>query len=395
MQLRLRWNLVAAAIWLSGVGISGAQAPREAAGEAPAAADYSKPASWLCQPGQKDACSVDLGTAVINADGSLVVEKWQANADAPIDCFYVYPTVSWDKLSNSDLMTHPYEEELAVREQFARFGAQCRLFAPIYRQGTITAIVGRVPPPDFKLAYSDVRSAWQHYLANWNNGRGFVLIGHSQGARMLRQLVEEEIDGKPLQERLVSAILLGTNIAVPDGKDVGGHLKSIPLCRAPGQLGCLIAYVSFRKGAPPPANSLFGRDPGPGQRVACTNPAALVGGSGALKPYFPSNHRYIFYSSTAPLPKPWLRPSEEGIRSPYVTLPGMVEARCVEDASGSYLEVGVKREPTDPRIEDIEGDIYANWQVQHSWGLHLIDFNVALGNLVEIVAQQSRAYMKR
>ncbi len=386
----LRLVLAAASISLACIGMSAAQLP----GAEPAAVDYAKPASWLCLPGQKDACSAALDATVIGADGSLAVEKWQADPDAPIDCFYVYPTVSWDKLSNSDLMTHPYEEELAVREQFARFGAQCRLFASVYRQGTITAIIGRVPPADFKLAYGDVRSAWQHYLANWNNGRGFVLIGHSQGARMLRQLIEEEIDGKSPQDRLVSAILLGSNIAVPDGKDVGGHFKSIPLCRAPGQVGCLIAYVSFRKGSPPPANSLFGRNPGPGQKTACTNPAELAGG-GTLKPYFASNHRYIFYSSTAPLPKPWLRPSEEGIRTPYVTLPGMVTGACRQDENGSYLEIAVQRAPSDPRIEDVEGDIYAGWEVQRNWGLHLIDFNVALGNLIEIVAQQSRAYLKR
>jgi Protein of unknown function (DUF3089) len=200
-----------------------------------------------------------------------------------------------------------------------------------------------------------VRSAWQHYLANWNNGRGFVLVGHSQGSRMLRQLVEDEVDGKPLQARLVSAILLGNNITVPDGKDVGGDFKSIPLCRSADQIGCLIAYVSFRKGSPPPSNSRFGRSPGPGSRVACTNPAALAGGSGVLKPYFASNHRHIVFSRTAPLPKPWLRPSEEGIRTPYVTLPGMVMAQCVEDDHGSYLEISVAREPSDPRIEDVEG----------------------------------------
>jgi Protein of unknown function (DUF3089) len=169
----------------------------------------------------------------------------------------------------------------------------------------------------------------------------------------------------------------------------------VPACRSADQTGCLIAYVSFRKGSPPPANSRFGRRPGPGLRAACTNPAALAGGSGVLKPYFASNHRYIFYSSTAPLPKPWLRPSEDAIRTPYVTLPGMVTARCLEDEHGSYLEIGVARGPSDPRIEDVEGDIYANWTVQADWGLHLIDVNVALGNLVEIVAQQGRTFLKR
>src|SRR5262245_29956300 len=319
MQAWLRFALAAAAVWPWWVSMAAAQPP----GEAPAAVDYAKPASWLCLPGQKDACSVNIDATVIGADGSLVVEKWQPNPDAPIDCFYVYPTVSWDKLSNSDLMTHPYEEELAVREQFARFGSQCRLFAPIYRQGTIAALARLVPPPNFMLAYGDVRSAWHHYLATWNNDRGFVLIGHSQGARMLLELMKQEIDGKPLQGRLVSAILLGSNIALPDGKDVGGDLKSIAACRSAGQTGCLIAYVSFRKGAPPPANSRFGRSPGPGLRVACTNPAALAGGSGLPEPYLATNHRHIFYSSTAPLPTPWLRPSQEGISTPYVKLPGI------------------------------------------------------------------------
>ena len=76
-------------------------------------------------------------------------------------------------------------------------------------------------------------------------------------------------------------------------------------------------------------------------------------------------------------------------------LPGMVMGRCVEDTHGSYLEISVARGPSDSRVEDVEGDIYANWKVMADWGLHLIDVNVAIGNLVDIVAQQSRAYLKR
>jgi len=92
MQSCLRLVLIAAAIGPSWIGISAAQPPAAM----PAAVDYAKPASWLCQPGQKDACSQNLDATVVNANGSLTVEKWQANAEAPIDCFYVYPTVSWD-----------------------------------------------------------------------------------------------------------------------------------------------------------------------------------------------------------------------------------------------------------------------------------------------------------
>ena len=37
--------------------------------------------------------------------------------------------------------------------------------------------------------YADVLDAWREYLARDNRGRGVVLLGHSQGTRMLRQLL--------------------------------------------------------------------------------------------------------------------------------------------------------------------------------------------------------------
>ncbi|MGK3882473.1 DUF3089 domain-containing protein, partial [Enterococcus faecium] len=86
-------------------------------------------------------------------------------------------------------------------------------------------------------AYDDVKRAWQHYLAADNHGRGVVLIGHSQGSGILKQLIAEEIDGKPAQKLLISAMLMGTNVAVPAGKDVGGDFKAGPLCRKADQTG--------------------------------------------------------------------------------------------------------------------------------------------------------------
>ncbi|MDT9111068.1 DUF3089 domain-containing protein, partial [Escherichia coli] len=77
-------------------------------------------------------------------------------------------------------------------------------------------------------------------------------------------LIEREIDGKPVQARVVSAVLLGSNIGVPPGKDVGGDFKTMPLCRAAGQTGCVVTYVSFRASSPPPAGSRFGKADQPG-----------------------------------------------------------------------------------------------------------------------------------
>src|SRR5262245_28969937 len=82
--------------------------------------DYSNGDNWLCRPGRHDACAVDLSTTIIAANGKLKQEAWAANAKAPVDCFYVYPTVSTDATGNSDMIPGP-EEKAVVRAQFARF----------------------------------------------------------------------------------------------------------------------------------------------------------------------------------------------------------------------------------------------------------------------------------
>ena len=132
---------------------------------------------------------------------------------------------------------------------------------------------------------TDVRDAWNYYLQHDNKGRGVVLVGHSQGSFILIELMRHEIDGKPIQSQIVSAILLGATVAVPKGKDVGGTFKTISLCHSATQIGCLMVYASFRSTVPPPANTLFGKVPEPDMVAACTNPAALAGGSGALHAY--------------------------------------------------------------------------------------------------------------
>jgi hypothetical protein len=372
-----------------------AQAPPAAIATTPAAKnDYSDGKSWLCRPGREDACTVDISTTVVAADGALTKETFAANPNAPIDCFYVYPTVSLDATGNSDMNPGP-EEAGVVRTQLARFASQCRVFAPMYRQFTLSALraatTGKPIASDRTLAYADVLDAWKHYLANDNKGRGVVLIGHSQGSGMLVQLIRNEIDGKPVQKQLVSALLLGTNVAVPAGKDVGGAFTSVPLCRSASQTGCVISYVTFRSNIPPPADSRFGKVPTAGQVAACTNPAALGGGAGALHAYLSNGGSIV---SSAAAPRPWVTPPAT-ITTPYVSVPGLLTAQCVSNEKGSYLEVTVHGNPADARTDEISGDVVANGQVNASWGLHLIDVNVAMGNLVDIVSKQAKAFTAR
>ena len=349
--------------------------------------DYAKDEAWLCRPGRADACAADQTATVVQANGSTSVEPFKADPNAPIDCFYVYPTVSSDPGGNSD-MTPDLPEKAVAGQQFARFGQVCKLYAPSYRQVTIAALrkmmMGQPAGGDGELAYDDVRDAWKDYLARDNHGRGVVLIGHSQGSRILLKLIAEEIDGKPVQKQVVSALILGMNTPVDPAKDAYG---SLPLCRKAGQIGCVISYVSFRADSPPPADARFGKVEEPGMKAACVNPAALAGGSATVKSYF--SDRTIMGTAMRPATV-WAKGVT--VATPYVELPGLVSAECVSQGGFDYLAVTVHPDKADPRADNIPGDLLVLGMPLKSWGMHLVDVNLTIGDLVDVVGAQSKAY---
>jgi len=164
--VRCRLGLHAFVFILAAAGAAPAQtpAPPQAAGTAPAKNDYADDKSWLCRPGRQDACAVDMSATVVSSDGRLTREAWTANPKAAVDCFYVYPTVSTDPTPNSDMNADPAELNV-VRTQFARFGSQCRLFAPLYRQVTLAGLRSMLGPGgsfaalDRGLGFDDVVDA--------------------------------------------------------------------------------------------------------------------------------------------------------------------------------------------------------------------------------------------
>jgi hypothetical protein len=370
------------------------QAPAPA--PSPSPNDYGDPKSWLCKPGRHDACDVDLTTTVIAPDGKLSRESWAADANALIDCFYVYPTVSTDPTPNSDMIADEAERNV-IRQQFARFASKCKPYAPLYRQITLAGLRRVLAGPssgvtlDHGLQYDDVRDAWRYYLEHDNQGRGFVLVGHSQGSFILAELIRQEIDGKPVAARMVSAILAGTTLAVPRGKDTGGAFQHVPLCHSAAQTGCVITFASFRSTVSPPANTLFGKVSGENMVAACSNPAALSGGSGELHAYLATAGQTIVGAIS---PKPWIVP-EKPIETPWVSVPGLLTARCTSNENATYLEVNIHPDPSGPRVNDIAGDLMVGGQVQANWGLHLVDMNLTMGNLLDIVGQEAKAFLGR
>jgi hypothetical protein len=389
----LRTGLVAALMLVAGCKAAPAPAAEPAAELAVEAVpapppfahvDYDDMRNWLCHPDMPEgnACDVDLTATVIHEDGTTEIEESYALLDtAPFDCFYIYPTVSFDPTWNSDLLTGVEEMNVAAN-QLARYGTVCNLYAPLYRQRTLlelqTRIATGIDNANLEMRWADVVDSWTYYLDHNNHGRPVLLIGHSQGADMVMQLLKAEIIGKPVQAQIVGVHAIGYTAHT----DADGTYGGMPVCSAPGQAGCIVNYESFRATAEPPATSRFGIKAADGAAAICTSPPALVeDGATALDAYMPRQ------SLGAPLPTDYGVPVE----TPFVKLPGLLSGECRSNATHDWLAVTVT--PGDgPRTDTIRGDVIVNGEVLADWGLHLVDMNLAMGNLVALAALQAKTW---
>jgi hypothetical protein len=338
---------------------------------------------WLCKPGlAKNPCEPGLNTTDLSPTGKkLRVEQIKRPRHPKFDCFYVYPTVSDQKTGVANFNIDPELRSIALY-QAAYYSQLCRVYAPVYRQNTLASLLGQVTPTPKERAqiYLDVRDAWRDYLRHYNKGRGVVLMGHSQGSFLLRQLIAKEIDGKPkLRKKMISSVLLGGNVTVKKGKDVGGDFKHVRACRTRSQIGCVIAFSTF--GETPPANAIFGRGAPAGQEVLCTNPAALGGGSAKITPIQP---REPFAPGTTiagainlvgvPEPK---------VATPWGASPNAYSAHCATGAVKALIITPLRGAPVFHPSPDA------------TWGLHLVDANIALGNLIPLVRHQAAVWLRR
>jgi hypothetical protein len=341
---------------------------------------------WLCQPGKaKNPCETNMAATRVAPDGTqLGTERVHAaGKSAPVDCFYVYPTVSEQKTANANRKVDPQERAIATF-QASRFSQVCRVWAPMYRQLTLASIgnPSLATPAARKIAYKDVRDAWLDYLRHHNHGRGVVFIGHSQGTFVLRELLAKEIDRKPLlRNRMISALLLGGNVEVAKGKDVGGDFRKIRACRSATQLHCVVAYSTFNQ--TPPADSIFGRvapaDVGK-REVLCTNPAALKkGGRGRIDGYVPEKP----FPGTLGLGVMQQIGQLPDVPTPWIKFTGAYSAECVNEDNSNVL-----------RVKALGGSRELNPSPDATWGLHLSDVNLPYGNLTNLVLRQAGASIR-
>lgn len=243
--------------------------------ERPLVPDYADPAAWAALPDAGDA-------ADLYPTGSDIPE---AQADAKADVFYLHPTTyrgaeNWNQdIAMADV--NQWTDDSVIARQASAFNGCCKIYAPRYRQATIAALGA---PDDsgtraYNLAYEDVLRAWHHYLENWNDGRPFIIVSHSQGTLHAVKLLEEEIDGTPAADRMIAAYAIG--IGINEGI-FGRSLKTIGRCRAATDTGCVISWNTFTRDGEPEAGverlkqryrDRFGTSDG--EDIICWNPVGL------------------------------------------------------------------------------------------------------------------------
>jgi hypothetical protein len=234
----------------------------------PTAPDYADLRSWAAHPGKLD-----------SADRSCPGRP-NLQDQSDVDIFFLYPTTltgsrrgegHWNG-DIADAALNEKTDESTILYQASIFNGAGRVFAPRYRQAHLTSFFGRDTASAAKalaLAYGDIQTAFRYYLEHENNGRPFIIAGHSQGGRHGMYLLRDMIENTPLEKRLVAAYLVGW----PVQKDFFRKLKP---CNRPEETGCYCSWRTWER--------RYGRRKGFETEVVCTNPLLWTTEEGRYAP---------------------------------------------------------------------------------------------------------------
>jgi len=233
--------------------------------------DYSNLENWAAHPDKSDPADLSPSPNFPN------LQK-----DAPIDVIFFYPTTytgglrksrhqrDWNA-SVSDTKTNLKTDKGAIQYQASIFNGAGRVFAPRYRQAHLHAFFTKKDTDSARqaldLAYEDTKAAFKYYLEHWNNGRPFIIAGHSQGARHAMFLVREMIEGKALESQLVAAYIVGWPVKT-------NFFKTLKPCQSLEQTNCFCSWRTWERNYG--LRKFTRQSPGNGggfeQDVVCTNP---------------------------------------------------------------------------------------------------------------------------
>mgnify|MGYP000889278684 CR=1 FL=1 len=207
--------------------------------------DYSNPNHWAALPSKQDPSDfIPKGIPTVN------FEHLKA------DVFFVHPTIylykpkteyGWNGDVNDEYLNKKVDKS-TIKYQASIFNAAGKVYAPRYRQAHIHAFRTQdIKQGDaaLNLAYQDVKEAFEYYLKNFNQGRPFIIAGHSQGTIHAAHLIRDLVDGKELSKKLVAAYLVG----IPIPRD---SFKVLKPCATPWENSCLISWSTYAEGYAPP-----------------------------------------------------------------------------------------------------------------------------------------------
>lgn len=176
------------------------------------------------------------------------------STDSLADVFFLYPTTFTAK-KDKDISNAAIDDEAinaktdysSILFQASVFNQHCRIFAPRYRQAHINNFYAddkSKAAAAFEIAYEDLKTSFEYYMANWNKGRPIIIAGHSQGAFLAERLLKEYFEEKELKNQLVAAYIIGW----PVPKE---YFTSLKMCEDASQTGCLISWRTYRTGFVP------------------------------------------------------------------------------------------------------------------------------------------------
>jgi hypothetical protein len=210
-------------------------------GDLSTAPDYSNKKYWAAHPEVKD-----------SADAVPIPAWSDAQPGARADVFFIHPTSYIGKNGQKnwnpdidDVKVNDDVDKAPIRYQATIFNGAGKIYAPRYRQAHLNTFFTKKRKADAKkaldLAYADVKNAFTYYLQNENNGRPFILAGHSQGSLHAMQLLHDVIDGTPYQKQLIVAYLPGWHIE-------RNAFSTIKPCETPDETGCFTSWRTVKEG---------------------------------------------------------------------------------------------------------------------------------------------------